>query len=87
MLLDIKKLFTKGTTIGRVEYWRTVYGLLLFPMILVYLAILTPPNNKLYLIAVILALIVLIPYGIIYWTATYRRLNNIFIKGFILSPI
>ena len=78
MLLDIKKLFTKGTTIGRVEYWRTVYGLLLFPMILVYLAILTPPNNKLYLIAVILALIVLIPYGIIYWTATYRRLNNIF---------
>lgn len=78
MLLDIKKLFTKGTTIGRVEYWRTVYGLLLFPMILVYLAILIPPNNKLYLIAVILALIVLIPYGIIYWTATYRRLNNIF---------
>lgn len=80
MLLDIKKLFTKGTTIGRVEYWRTVYGLLLFPMLLVYAAIIIPPNNAWFYPVALITLIVAIPYIIIYWIATYRRFNNIFDK-------
>lgn len=78
MLLNIKKLFTKGTTLGRFEYLKVSWGLLLFPMLIIQLAIIVPPNNLLYYFVSTLAIITLVAYLIIFWVATYKRFDNIF---------
>ena len=78
MLFDIKKLFTKDSTLGRFEYLKVALGLLLFPMLIIQLAISTPPNSLLFYFVSTLAIITLVAYWIILWVATYKRFNNIF---------
>lgn len=78
MILDIKKLFTKGTSLGRFEYLKVTWGLLLFPAMMIQLTIMTPSNNWLYNPVAILAMSTLLAYLIIFWVATYKRFNNIF---------
>lgn len=78
MLLDIKKLFTKGTSLGRFEYLKVTWGLLLLPALIIQLAIMIPPNNWLYNPVAILAISILLVYLVIYWVAMYKRFNNIF---------
>lgn len=78
MILDIKRLFTKDTTIGRFEYLKLTWGLLLFPLLVVQLAIILPPNHWWYCVIATIAIIMLFVYLIIYWFATYKRLKNIF---------
>lgn len=80
MLIDIKKIFTKGTTLGRFEYLKIVYGLLIFPMLFLQLAIIIPPNNILVYPAIFIALVVLAFYITIDIIAMYKRINNIFNK-------
>lgn len=83
MLLDIKKLFTKGTTLGRFEYIKLAWGLLLFPYLIIQIAIMIPPNNLLYYPVAALAIITLLAYLIIFWTAIFKRFSNIFEKTII----
>ena len=78
MLLDIKKLFTKGSTIGRFEYLKIAWGLLLFPMLIIQLAIIVPPNNIIYYLVATIAIITLLAYLTIFYVATYKRFKNIF---------
>ncbi len=78
MLFDIKKLFSKGTSIGRIEYLKIVFGLLLFPMSMLIFAVIIPPNNPLCYPIAIIAVITLLVYLIIRWVAVYKRLTNIF---------
>lgn len=78
MLLDIKKLFTKGSSLGRFEYLKVTWGLLLLPALIIQLAIMIPPNNWLYNPVAILAIVTLLVYLVIYWIAIYKRFNNIF---------
>ena len=78
MIFDIKKLFTKSSTIGRFEYLKLTWGLLLFPMLIIQLAIMVPPNSLLYYIVATIAIITLLTYLTIFYIATYKRFNNIF---------
>ena len=78
MLLDFKTLFTKGSSLGRFEYIKVAWGLLLFPMLMIQLATITPPNNLLYYLVITIAVITITAYLIISWVATYKRFNNIF---------
>ena len=77
MLFDIKKLFTKGSTIGRFEYLKLVLGLVLFPVFFFNLTIITPPNNVLYYPFLIITILISVSYTIICYIATFKRLNNI----------
>ena len=74
MLFDIKKLFTKDSTLGRFEYLKVALGLLLFPMLIIQLAISTPPNSLLFYFVSTLAIITLVAYWIILWVATLHPL-------------
>jgi signal peptidase I len=78
MILDIKKLFTKGTTIGRYEYLKLTLGLIIFPMVLTQIAISIPPNNLLYNIFATIAIITIFACLTITYVATFKRLKNIF---------
>ena len=78
MLLDLKKLFTKGTSLGRCEYIKLILGLSPIPSIAVFLAIITQPNSLLCYIFITLAIIINVAYLIIYLVATYKRITNIF---------
>ena len=80
MLFDIKKLFTKGTTLGRFEYIKLALGLLLFPALLIQITVAIPPNNMTFYPVAAITIIILLAYWIIFWVATYKRITNIFEK-------
>ncbi len=81
MLFDIKKLFAKDTQIGRFEYFKIIWGLVLIPMLVLYWAVLTPFESPIIYLAAIFTGLFVLCYVIIFWVATYKRLINIFGRG------
>lgn len=73
-MFDIKKIFAPNVTFSRLEFFKVIISILIFPCLAYILLILIPSNAFLYL--VVLALIIF--YLIMNWISIYRRLKNIF---------
>ena len=80
MIFDFKRLFTKGSTIGRFEYLKINLVLLFIFMPIIILPFIIP-NNSLWWYAAVDTLIIFgLAYMIIGWVSIYKRINNIFAK-------
>ena len=86
MLFDLKKLFTRGSAIGRFEYIKIVCGLAIIPLLLLFFAAAIAQNILFYPIAAI-GLIAFVCYILTVCSATYKRIYNIFCNKKFSIPI
>jgi len=83
MFVCIGELFKEGSTIGRFDYFKTIWGLIVFPVLLLSLAVIFACADILFYLFLVFGLLALLFYIVIALAATYKRLENVFGKNLI----
>ena len=86
MLINLRKLFTKGKSIGRLDFINITLWTIIACSLLIYLATIIPQNLLFYPFALFALLLVLV-YILVFYCATYKRIKNIFNNNKITIPV
>lgn len=83
MSINLKKIFTKDSELGRLEYIKIVLLCLFSAILLVFSSSLIPPGNILLYPLLFVFLICIAICFIIFFASVYKRFLNIFLNKFI----